>query len=259
MLSVCLLLFLAAWPAAAQVIDPLQQDHEKTVQFLPRYNFYLGAEHISSADPRFVWDTNFGGELDLVDYVFGRATFVANYQAVLGEEARTFDPNQGSYTLSGLISGRRHGVEAALEFYHQCRHLTDRSKPVPVDWSMVGGRLSRSMTLDSITLDTRVDARKVVRRTIVDYRWEIEAEVRARRPLNHSTSILGEFTARMLGVDGTQNRGTQHGYRAEGGVLLQGKAGGIELFVAGEQRIDPYPLEFGTGKWVSVGFRFLSR
>jgi hypothetical protein len=108
-------------------------------------------------------------------------------------------------------------------------------------------------------VDTRVDARKVVKRTTVDYRWEIEADVRARRPLNQATSLVGQFTARMLAVDGTQNRGTQHGYRAEGGVLLQGKAGGIELFVAGERRIDPFPLEFGSAKWVSVGFRFLSR
>ena len=49
----------------------------------------------------FVWDTNFGGELDVVDYGTGRATFVANYQAILGDEFRHFDPNQGNYILSG--------------------------------------------------------------------------------------------------------------------------------------------------------------
>lgn len=257
--SFFLLVFAAALPVSAQVIGPKQQDREKTVEFLPRYAFHLGAEHLSSSDTRLVWDTNFGGELDLVDYGLGRATFVANYQAILGEEFRAFDPNQGNYTLSALVSGRRRGVEAALEFYHQSRHFSDRSKQIPVDWNMVGGRLSRSITHDSITVDTRVDARKVVKRTTVDYRWEIEADVRARRPLNQATSLVGQFTARMLAVDGTQNRGTQHGYRAEGGVLLQGKAGGIELFVAGERRIDPFPLEFGSAKWVSVGFRFLSR
>jgi hypothetical protein len=259
LLSIVLASLLYVRPAVAQTIGPLPQDQERSVQFLPRYTFHLAAEHLSSANRRLVWDTNFGGEMDLVDYGLGRATFAANYQAILGEEIRAFDPNQGNYTLSGLLSARRHGVEAAAQFYHQSRHFSDRSKQIPVDWNMVGGRLSRSVTRDSITLDTRLDARKVVKKTTVDYRWEIEAEIRGRRPLNHGTAILGGFTARMLGVDGSQNRGTQHGYRAEGGFLFQGKAGGIELFMAGERRIDPYPLEFGTVDWLSLGFRFLSR
>lgn len=246
-------------PAIAQVLGPVQQDRVRTVEFLPRYSFHLGAEHISSADPRFVWDTNFGGELDLVDYGLGRATFAANYQAILGEEIRAFDPNQGNYTLSALLSARHKGVEAAAQFYHQSRHFSDRSKEVPVDWNMAGVRLARSIRRDSMTVDTRIDMRGVVKKTTVDYRWELEANVEARRLLNHSTSIVGGVTARMLGVDGSRNRGTQHGYRAEGGILFQGQAGGIELFVAGERRIDPYPLEFGTANWFSAGFRFLSR
>jgi hypothetical protein len=205
------------------------------------------------------WDTNFGGELDLVDYGWGRATFVANYQAILGEQIRAFDPNQGNYILSGLLSARRHGLEVAAEFYHQSRHLSDRSKQIPLDWNMLGARLGRSITRDAVTLDIQVDARGVVKKTTVDYRWELEAKVRARRPMTHSTAILGEFTTRTLGVDGSQNRSAQHGYRAEGGLLFQGKAGGIELFMANERRIDPYPVEFGSANWLSVGFRLLSR
>ena len=63
-----------------------------------------------SDDPRFVWDTNFGGELDFVDYGLGRTTFAANYEAVLGEEFRRFDPNQGNYLLDLSTSARAHGV-----------------------------------------------------------------------------------------------------------------------------------------------------
>jgi hypothetical protein len=33
----------------------------------------------------------------------------------------------------------------------------------------------------------------------------------------------------------------------------------MEFFLAAEQRIDPSPLEFGTARWASVGFRLLSR
>jgi hypothetical protein len=60
-------------------------------------------------------------------------------------------------------------------------------------------------------------------------------------------------------VDGT--RGTRHadGRRGEGGVRFTGRAGAVDLFVAGERRIDPYPLEFGVDTWFTAGFRFLSR
>ena len=64
-------------------------------------------EHLFSEDPRFVWDANFGGELDMVDYGRGRATFVANYQTILGSEFRAFDPNQGNYILEGSTSVAR--------------------------------------------------------------------------------------------------------------------------------------------------------
>jgi len=254
-----LTLLLAASPAAAQVLSPLHEKTDSHLQFMPRYAFHLAAEHLSSPDPRFDWDTNFGGEMDFVDYGWGRATFIANYQAILGEQLRAFDPNQGNYTLSGLFSARRRGIEVAAEFYHQSRHFSDRSKEIPVDWNMVGGRVNRSFELTGMSLDTRADFRKVVKKTTVDYSWELETNVHAKRPLHHSTSLVGDMTARILGVDGAQNRGTQHGYRGEAGMLFEGKAGAIELYMAGERRIDPYPLEFGNANWVSLGFRFLSR
>ena len=44
---------------------------------MPRYDFHLTAEHLSGDDKSFVWDANFGGDLDVVDYGKGRASFVA--------------------------------------------------------------------------------------------------------------------------------------------------------------------------------------
>ena len=64
---------------------------------------------------------------------------------------------------------------------------------------------------------------------------------------------------RYLGVDGSLERGNQTGYRVEGGVRFDGDAAAIELFVGGERRIDPYPVEFGIAEWVTVGFRLLTR
>jgi hypothetical protein len=51
----------------------------------------------------------------------------------------------------------------------------------------------------------------------------------------------------------------QTGAHAEAGVRLAGEKGAIELIVAAERRVDPYPLEFSTLNWVSAGFRFVSR
>jgi hypothetical protein len=71
-------------------------------------------------------------------------------------------------------------------------------------------------------------------------------------------ALVGDADLRLLGVDGSQNRGTQTGTRGEGGVRFEGRAGAIELFVAGERRIDPYPLERGTMTWFSAGFKLVS-
>src|ERR1051325_1810542 len=121
-------LFACAHPAYAQ----------GPIQFFPRYDFHLGAERLSQSDPRFVWDTNFGGDMDFVDYGRGRATFAANYEAVLGKEFRAFDPNQGDYLLDTSLSGRVHGYEFAALLHHTSRHLGDRFKRIPVAWNMFG-------------------------------------------------------------------------------------------------------------------------
>ena len=74
------------------------------VEFLSRYDFHLSAAGLGSDDhARFMWDTHWGGDFDLVDYVNGRLSFLVDYQAVLGNEFRPFDPNQGNYTLE--VSG----------------------------------------------------------------------------------------------------------------------------------------------------------
>ena len=56
-----------------------------------------------------------------------------------------------------------------------------------------------------------------------------------------------------------QHAARQTGFRGEAGVRAEGRAGAMEFFLAVERRIDPYPLQFGTARWVTVGFRLLSR
>jgi hypothetical protein len=215
-------------------------------------------EHLVSEDPRFVWDANFGGELDMLEYGSGRATFVANYQTILGSEFRAFDPNQGNYILEGSISRRAGALEAAAVFHHVSRHLSDRPKRFPVDWNMIGGRIAGSATRGPTTLRGRADIRGVIQSSYVDYRWELASEVAARVALRPGVALVSRGGLRIVGVDGSRDRGTQYGYRGEGGVRLDGRGAGLELFIAAERRVDPYQLEFSTASWMTVGFRISS-
>lgn len=253
-----LALVLCARAAAGQTPTSDPQPPPK-VELLPRSAFHLSAEHLSGEDVMFVWDTNFGGWLDVIDYRTGRATFVANYQAILGDEFRHFDPNQGNYILSGSGSMRARYAEVSGVFYHQSRHLADRPNRVAVAWNMMGARVEREVKARRAHVDARLDVRGVVAKSFVDYRWEIETAVRSDVQIRPSVGLLLSGTVRRLGVDGSQDRGDQTGFRGEAGVRLEGRAGAMELFLAVERRIDPYPLQFGTASWATVGFRLLSR
>ena len=255
--TVALAVVLCAGTAAAQI--PTEEIPPRKIEFLPRSVFHMSAEHLSGDDVMFVWDTNFGGELDVIDYRTGRASFVANYQAILGDEFRHFDPNQGNYILAGSASLRAMQVELAGVFYHQSRHLADRANSVPVAWNMMGGRVQRAFTIDKVRMDARVDVRGVVQKSFVDYSWEIDSGVRSDVQIRPGIGVFGTGDLRLLGVDGTQNRGNQTGFRLEGGLHAEGRAGAMEFFFAVERRVDPYPLEFGTASWLTVGFRLLSR
>jgi len=47
--------------------------------------------------------------------------------------------------------------------------------------------------------------------------------------------------------------------RGEGGFRVSGRAVTVELYLALERVIDPYPTEHGTASYASVGMRLLSR
>ena len=254
MLGALALVAASAVPAHAQSAPAAST----AVEFLSRFDFHVSMEHLVSDDPRYVWDASFGGELDMIDYGRGRATFVANYETVLGSEFRAFDPNQGNYVLEGSISARHDATEVAGVFHHVSRHLSDRPKRFPVDWNMIGGRISGTTQRGQTALRGRVDIRGVIQKTYVDYRWEIETTGAARVAVQPRVSLVSAVAVRIVGVDDSRSRGIQHGFRGEGGVRLAGRGAALELFAAVERRIDPYQLEFGTVTWMTVGFRISS-
>ena len=71
--------------------------------FLTRYDFHLGADRLIIDDQRFSWDTHFGGSIDAIDYVVGRLSGIVEYQAILGDEFRAFDPNQCVLHDGGVV------------------------------------------------------------------------------------------------------------------------------------------------------------
>jgi hypothetical protein len=137
--------------------------------------------------------------------------------------------------------------------------LSDRTKERPVDWNMLGARGLQGWQLGRTRLLGRAGLLAVVQKSAVDYRWELDVGMDARIGLTPRVSGISSFSVRGVGVDGSQNRGTQGGFRAEGGMRFEGGGAAVELFLAAERRIDPYPLEFSAATWASAGFRLLSR
>jgi len=89
-LAACLALLVAP---ASHAQEALKIPPPTSMDFMTRFDFHMSAAGLSSEDPRFSWDTHWGGDFDFLDYVFGRFSFLADYEAVLGKENRLFDPN----------------------------------------------------------------------------------------------------------------------------------------------------------------------
>lgn len=255
----CVLAALAAGaPAWAQDVAPDAAADRPVAELLPGYDFRIGLEHLSSDDQRFVWDAHYGGVIGLVRYRGVRLDMVADYEALLGSEYQPFDPLQGNYALGGSLGGEVRGIQVDLVMHHLSRHLGDRARRDPVAWNMYGGRVRQTRTRGALRLDSRALLRFTTNKAYVDYEWEAEGGVNGRYRVHPRASVLGGAELRRMGVDGTRNRGDQTGFRVEGGMRFDGRAGDLELVVAFERRIDPYQLEFNTASWLTAGFRVVS-
>jgi len=258
-LSLSVVLCLCARVAAAQPL-PTPTAAPASPDFLAHYNFQLSAAVLSNEDIRFTWDMHFGGDVDLVDYVAGRANVLIDYEAVLGNEFRRFDPNQGNYTLEGSSSVRVGGTEIAGVFHHVSRHLGDRPKRFAIAWNMLGARALRRVDVAGVQIDGVLTVGKVIQHSFVDYTWTSNLDVMVRRRVHARVGVFAHGLGELFGVDpALAGRDMQRDGRVDVGVRLEGRAGAAELFVGYERRIDAYPLDRIALRWPFLGFRFVAK
>lgn len=260
--GICLWLFAGAGlgRAVAQYPQPLAEA-PATPQFMARYDFHLTAAHLRSDDPTFfMWDTHWGGDFDLVDYVSGRFGFLVDYQAILGDEFRPFDPNQGNYTLEFSGSQRLGRTELAGVFHHVSRHLSDRPKRSAVAMNALEARLLRRLTLSPTALvDVKAEGGRVIARAYVDYTWMGKLDVTARKQVNSVAGVYGRALGEVYATDVTiAGRGTQTGGRIEAGLRLRGKGGAMDLFAGWEQMVDADLFDRRPRRWPFAGFRLVN-
>ena len=256
--AACLVLAAARGAAAQQHLG--MADPPSSGQFFSRFSFNMAAAKLAYPDPRFSWDTHWAGDFDMVDYVYGRVSFLADYQALLGSEFRPFDPYQSNYLLEASGSYRYRRTELVGVLSHVSRHLGDRAKRMAIAENSLGPRIMRRFTGRNTTVDLRADVRKVIARAYLDYTWISGVDVTSRYVLNTRTSAYARVLGQTIAMDeNIAGRSRQSGGRLEAGVAITGTGGSMELYFGGERVIDADQFDRTTRNWAFAGFRLLGK
>lgn len=255
---VCLATICTALPVYAQN-QPIDPPAEAGPRVLSNFNFHMNAARIETDDERFAWDADLGGDVDLIDYGRGRVNFLADFETILGDELRAFDPNQGNYTLDVSASYRMARSEIALTFHHASRHLSDRPKVFPIAWNMLGVRFRHHATIGQLEVDLGARGFGTTQRSFVDYDTEFGGHVRLRYRLRDAVALLvgGEAVGRGV-ARAVAGRDAVSGGLVEGGLRFEADDVALEIFAAVERRIDADPIDRRARTWALVGFRLLS-
>src|SRR4051812_10735720 len=228
--------------------------------FMPRFDWDMSATYLSYNDPRFTWDIHWAGDFDLFTFPNGRATFLADYQTLLGSEFRPFDPYQSNYLLEASGSVFAGPTEFAAVLSHVSRHLGDRPKRLAVAENSLGLRVMRRLNAGASSVDLRGDIRKVIERAYMDYSWIGDVDAVVRHRVSPHVTVYGRGRGELYLIDqAIAGRNRQVGGRVEAGVKVNGSAGAMEYFAGVEQMVDADPLDRMTRHWAFVGFRLLGR
>ena len=231
-----------------------------TIGFLTHYNFHLNAARMISSDDRFVWDTDFGGDMDVLDLQRVRGNVLVNFEGIFGEQIRAIDPNQGNFTIDLSVWWRTRVLDAELgaTFHHVSRHLIDRDKALAIDWNMIGFQYTSPLQFRSWDVEIGFRVLKTVQRSFVDYTAEVGGSIHVRRVVHPRVSLFLEAELTFVAVDQSEHgRDHQLGGRFEIGARFPGGDGAGELFIARERRIDAEPFDLVPTTFTMLGFRFL--
>ena len=257
--ALCLATLCFASPLSAQS-NAASDDDDDGVRVFRGYRFDLNAATLIADYERFNWDADYGGDIDVIDFGTGRFIFLANFEAILGEELRAFDVNQGNYILEGTVTHRLGSTEIGGTFHHVSRHVSDRPKNFPIDWNMVGAQVWHRIDVNRIHLDVGARAFRTTQRSFVDYAGEFGGYARLRYRLKERLAVIASADAVYRPTDpSVVGRSGGSGGSIEGGVRFEGDAVAVELFVAVERRVDADPFDRLPRTWGMAGFRLLAR
>ena len=252
--AACLFLMLASGAAAQHAEPPGLAPAPASPEFLTRYDFHLSpaaepATPDDVDDPRFV----VGHALRRRPRrrrlrARARTSMLVDYEAVLGNEFRPFDPNQGNYTLEALVvRARRTGRRSPA--CSTTSRATSATGP--------SGFRSRG-TCSACACMRRVDGRRHHgRRRRVERRqaWCSTRTSTTTGPANvdvldpaSAQSARRRVRPRYGEMFGDRRHAVGRGHarpagRVEGGVRLNGRGGALELFAGYERGIDADPLD----------------
>ncbi len=254
---------LAGITAAAQSPTPAPDANSSgpfKVKLISAYRFHLALARFAPSETQFRWDTHFGGDVTIVDWSKGYINLLADLETIVGSEFRTIDPNQADFTLDGSMGIRRKRVTVGFLFHHVSRHVIDRSKMASVDWNVAGLQADAHGERGNFRIDGYVSGSKIVKKTSVDYDWELKCGAGMERDVSRRLALriavdadLMKTDAAIAGRSGFADRGIELVAR------VQGRAGALELFLRGERRNDPSVLDFARRSWALLGFRFVRR
>lgn len=254
-LVVVVALVLTAARAAAQTPAPQPGTPSSPVPgFVTRTGVSISLVDLHSHDPRFDWAARFHGDVDVVDYKIGRLNLFGEYDAVFGRERRVFDLNHENYTIDVSATLRRGRSEFFGVIHHVSRHLTDRQNDRAVAWNAAGAAAQRMFGSETAGGRVRLDLAQVFQHTYNDYTWTAWLTAEVHRAIGGNRLLYGKTHGGFQGVDQkVAGRDRLCGARFEGGLHLNGKAGGADLYIAYERRIDAWPLSYQRGRLIEIG------
>jgi hypothetical protein len=219
--------------------------------FLPDvFARFEGARYVPGDNDQ-VWTAWIGAGADLLKA--GRVTFefTGDVETIIGNEIRTFDPNQANYHLAGAMRIAVAGDEVIPFFHHVSRHEIDRPKVQAVDWNLMGvrGRVrfagGRGWVLAGIG-HTLGD-------TPVGYGWEFTA----RAEFEPVRRLYAAAEVRRVSADPVPflPRGSFTDLSFEGGARWRSGPRSIDVFAAVERRNDVFVQAAAVRDRLLLGFR----